>query len=130
MLTTDNQAIVDHFNKLKAEVYRWAVGKGWWEDEERNFGELLMLVVTEIAEAQEENRVHGLDPSKFLYLNEDPSTICNGVKKPEGIAAELADAIIRMCDFSAHYDIPLGEAFVAKMEYNHERAYRHGGKNS
>lgn len=99
------------------ESHATAVDKGWWEDSERNFPEQLMLMVSEIAEALEEYRESGLD--QLLYFDGS---------KPNGIAAEFADLVIRLADTCGRYNIPLEEALRQKMAYNKTRPYRHGGK--
>ena len=46
--------------------------------------------------------------------------------KPEGVPIELADAVIRICDFCGLHGIDLEAAIEAKMEYNRGRPRRHG----
>ena len=48
--------------------------------------------------------------------------------KPEGIAAELADAVIRSADLCGALGIDLEEVISEKMKYNEGRPYRHGKK--
>lgn len=106
--------------ELIRQSYNTALEKGWWEDRERNFGEQLMLMVTELAEVMEEYRRNGLTTNlDMLYLEDG---------KPEGIAAEFADVLIRIADTCGRYDIPLEEALNLKLKYNKTRPYRHGGK--
>lgn len=50
------------------------------------------------------------------------------VKKPEGVAVELADCMIRILDYCGHAGIDIEEAIRIKHEYNKTRPYRHGGK--
>lgn len=46
--------------------------------------------------------------------------------KPEGIAVELADAVIRIADLCGALGIDLEEVIAKKMGYNESRPYRHG----
>jgi NTP pyrophosphatase (non-canonical NTP hydrolase) len=86
---------------------------GWWNDLktgealERNAGELMMLMVSEIAEAMEAHR-------KKLRDDKLPQF--------DGVTVELADAVIRIFDFAAAHDLPLGLALVKKVEFNQQRA--------
>lgn len=130
--------------KLSERVHSTAIEKGWWngnyrcsepglgtgivDDQgneltsddvekllnDRNDGELLMLIVTELAEACEGLR-HGNGPSDHI---------------PEFSFAEeeLADAVIRIADMCAARGWRLGEAIVAKMAFNKGRSHKHGGK--
>lgn len=111
---------------LQEESYKIAKEHGWW-DEERNFGELLMLCVTELSEAMEEWR-HGHTPSESYVTGE--SHVVTGFEKPEGVPSELADVLIRIADMAQHYGISLTDAVLRKMEYNKTREYRHGGKRA
>jgi NTP pyrophosphatase (non-canonical NTP hydrolase) len=109
---------------LLLESHATALDKGWWE-QDRPFGDQVANFHGEVAEAWEEYRKYGLDPDRFLYLNDTDRP-----GKPEGIAAELADVMIRIADTCARYDIPLEKAILAKLEYNKTRPYRHGGKKA
>lgn len=106
--------------ELIQQAHNTALEKGWWKDENRSFGEQLMLMVTELAEVMEEFRTKGLtNPYNMIYFKDD---------KPEGIAVEFADLLIRVADTCGRYNIPLEEALNLKLEYNKTRSYRHGGK--
>ncbi|HXQ37226.1 MAG TPA: hypothetical protein VN843_24665 [Anaerolineales bacterium] len=76
----------------------------------------LMLAVSELAESLEE--VRGGKP--LLYYGE------NG--KPEGIAAELADVVIRCGDLAGILGIDLQAVVIEKMNFNEGRPHMHGGK--
>lgn len=91
--------------------------KGFW-DKPRNFGEILMLVTTELAEALEEQRA-GHD---VVWHREDG--------KPEGEAVEIADAIIRLLDaWGGRYpDLSLTGVIEEKLAWNAARPYKHGKK--
>jgi len=102
--------------ELINESHKTAVEKGWW-DKDRNFGEQLMLMVTELAEVMEAYRTQGL--AEKLYIEDG---------KPEGVAVEFADLLIRVADTCGKYTIPLVEALKLKLAYNKTRPYRHGNK--
>lgn len=103
---------------IMERVHKTAVEHGWWENENRNFGELMMLSVTELAEAFEEYR-NGRGLAE-IYFGEGG--------KPEGVPVEIADVFIRLMDNCEKYGIPLAQALILKMNYNDSRPYRHGGK--
>lgn len=91
-----------------------AVEKGWW-DKPRDLPTQIALMHSELSEALEAHR------------NEDPQLyLVDG--KPEGIAAEFADVLIRIFDTCGKYGFQLEEALRLKMEYNRTRPHRHGGK--
>ena len=136
-------------NELAAAVHENAVAHGWWE-EERGLPEILMLCVSELAEALEEYRSgrpllyypcnaggvcvddrgeEGVTCGSRVRVAGDPETACNArSKKPEGVAVELADCVIRILDYCGHAGIDIEEAIRIKHEYNKSRPYRHGGK--
>lgn len=109
------------FNEAISESQRIAVEHGWWDGGERPVGDQFTNFYGEVAEAWEEYRKYGMDPAYFLYYVEG---------KPEGMAVELADVLIRIFDTCAHYNIPLEQALVEKMAYNETRPYRHGNKKA
>lgn len=90
-----------------------AANQTWWHDPStgeriiRNKGELLMLVVSEVAEAMEGERKN---------LPDD--------KLPDRRMAEveLADALIRIFDYAGAFGYDLEGAFREKMAYNAQRA--------
>lgn len=82
----------------------------------RNVGELLMLCVSELAEAFEEYRIGKFDE---VYV---------AAGKPEGGPIELADAIIRITEMAAERGMDLDEAVRHKAAFNKSRPHRHGGK--
>lgn len=114
----------DLLNDLAERVH--AANIKWWQDPKtgepikRNKGELLMLIVSEIAEAMEGERKNLMDD-----------------KLPHRKMAEveLADALIRLLDYIGAYGYDLGGAYVEKMEYNairedhtHEARLKENGK--
>lgn len=52
--------------------------------------------------------------------------VSTGGKKPEGVAVELADAVIRIADLCGHLGIDLEAAIDLKMAYNETRPFKHG----
>ena len=102
--------------ELQIASHAIAVTKGWWE-EDRNVGELLALVHSEVSEALEEWRI-----------DEDLAVIRMEGDKPVGFPVELADTLIRICDLAESAGIDLNAALKIKMQYNATRPWRHGGK--
>ena len=99
--------------ELQREIHRTAVEHGWW-DQERPIGEVLMLAVTELAEAMEAYR--------------DGNPVSNKIAGFSKVEEELVDTIIRILDFAGGMGYDIDGALRAKMAYNETRPYRHGGK--
>lgn len=98
------------------EIHENAVAHGWWETE-RSTGEVIALIHSELSEALEEAR----DNRPMMYVlgpnGEEICTPCyfNG-RKPEGIAVELADAVIRVLDMAEHVWMPLQDYGTVRDE--------------
>lgn len=101
-------------NDIVKEVHQISKDKGW-HDRPRELPEILMLAVSELAEALEE------------YRNNMPESYEKD-GKPEGAAIEMADCIIRIMDAFGKYGWDLEAAMRKKIEFNRTRPYRHGNK--
>lgn len=92
-------------NAFAREINENAIKHGFWGDNP-SIGEKLMLIVTEVAEACEADRVDDID----------------------NFGEELADIIIRTLDLAAHTGIDIGEELVTKYAKNLLREHKHGKK--
>lgn len=80
---------------------------GWWENTtERDVPRLLMLVVSELAEAMEADRKDLMD---------------DHLPHRKGLEVELADAVIRILDMAGGLDLDIGGALAEKLAYSTKR---------
>lgn len=117
---------------LVAKAHENAVKHGFWEPP-LPFGTAIALIHSELSEALEEER-NG-NPDVWFACNESDcimygkESLCKyRSRKPEGVAVELADAVIRIADLCGHLGIDLEEVIEIKMAYNEGRPYKHGKK--
>ena len=99
-------------NECAKDCHEAAVKGGWWHDSEgkkieRNVGELLCLIHSEISEAMEGARKDLMDTH---------------LKHKSMMEVELADAIIRIFDLAESKNFNLGQTIYEKLEYNRSRA--------
>ena len=90
-------------NELSAICHSIAKEKGFW-DKERNIGEALMLIVTELAEAMEAHRIQDAD----------------------NFREEIADAYIRLFDLCGGLGLDIESEIEKKSNKNKKRPYKHG----
>lgn len=109
-------------NELANEIHDNATEKGFW-DVRLSFAELIMLVVTELAEAVEADREDfwwdGGNP-----LNHNTETFGRLIKN--SCQDEISDAMIRLLDICGAYGIDIDSHIRAKMNYNSQRERLHG----
>lgn len=116
-----NNFFIDSFNVMSSRVYDTALRKGFWKNkqgrhspEERNVGEMIALMHSELSEALEGYRCGNEADDHIIEFT--------------SMEAELADCIIRIMDMAWGLELRVPEAIVAKMEYNKTREYLHGKK--
>jgi NTP pyrophosphatase (non-canonical NTP hydrolase) len=144
--------------QLMVHVNQAAKQKGWWDgwedlSEEQRFDKAagkLLLVHAEVSEAAEEMRnINQLremefDLSDIYYMDDvradvsshfvgkeyddDGVIVREWYNKPEGLAVELADVVIRVFDLAEQLNLPLDRAIQEKITFNNTRSRKHGGK--
>jgi NTP pyrophosphatase (non-canonical NTP hydrolase) len=118
-------------NELAKKIHQNAIDKGFF-DEEKNIGEMLMLIVTEVAEACEADRKNDYCKTNIQAVN---GWVSDADFQPHfrervknTFEDELADIMIRVMDLAAHKGIDLEAHIKAKMRYNASREKMHGKK--
>jgi NTP pyrophosphatase (non-canonical NTP hydrolase) len=107
------ESFMNTFNQVAKKVNENAIKKGWWKGD-RNDGELIALMHSELSEALEGLR-HG-------------NPVSDHIPEFSAVEEEMADVIIRIMDFAVAKNHRIAEAIIAKMEFNSNREFMHGGK--
>jgi NTP pyrophosphatase (non-canonical NTP hydrolase) len=89
-------------------------------------GALLALITSEVSEALEALREDS-ESQRTLQMYFVPGK--DGKPKPEGVAVELVDVLIRCFDLAGALGLDLDTAYATKLVYNRARPQRHGGKH-
>ena len=76
------------------------------------------------------------DLERFALMHSEISEACEGVRHGNpasehipnfsAVEEEMADTIIRILDYSVYRGLHIGEAILAKHEFNKTRPHRHG----
>lgn len=114
ILAASRNVIEPTFEQLTSVIFGAMYANGFWEPEQDNIAAKLALVHSELSEALEYAR----QPDGFSARDDRCPQLT-------GVAAELADAMIRIFDIAGRHQINLGEAVVEKMTYNLQRPYKH-----
>lgn len=120
-------------NGLAKDVYENAKSKGFYDDaSERNIGEMLCLIHSEVSEALEADRKNEYAKGSIQSTNEIEETKAFQSQFEEQakntFEDELADIVIRVMDLAAYKGIDLEGHIKAKVRYNKQRPHKHGKK--
>jgi len=118
-------------NILAEEIHKNNIEKGFY-DNEKNIGEMLCLIHSEVSEALEADRKNKYTTGTIGVINSfvlDEMFITDftiGVK--DTFEDEMADIIIRVLDLCAFKGIDIEKHIEAKVRYNSTREFKHGKK--
>ena len=100
--------------------YEQAKKSGWGDPP---IVEQIALIHSEASEALEAFRNH--EPLSWIRPADDDE---GKPGKPEGVASEYADILIRIGHYCGALGIDLEAEVLKKLSYNSTRPFRHGGK--
>lgn len=121
---------MENLKELSKKIYEANKEKGFW-DKERNFGEVIALCHCELSEAFEEYRKKENLPNGGMYYYSDKNGNLfekndeTNSLKPEGMASEMIDVIIRVLDWCGNQDLDVDALIDEKLAYNKTRPYKH-----
>jgi NTP pyrophosphatase (non-canonical NTP hydrolase) len=102
---------------------RCPVCGGNGENPNKNTGELLMLIVSELGEALEAHRKWRFANWNWAEVNFKDGFV-TGIK--DTFEDEIADVFIRLFDMCGYLDVDIEKHIYAKMKFNSTRKKRHG----
>ena len=130
-----NAVLCEGLNRSAQIIFQNNKEKGFW-DKERNVGELLMLVTSELGEAMEAHRKSKFSQHRnFDKLVEEGYTWGDSEISYQSVFQrdikdtfedEIADSVIRLLDLSAGLGIDLEKHINAKVQFNKLRERLHG----
>lgn len=130
-----------HLKELCKKSHQNAKDHGFW-DKDRNVGELLMLIVSELGEALEAHRSGDIavadndqtpvNKTMIEFCMDMENVQCENWKKfyeltlKNCFETEIADTFIRLADLCAGLNIDIEKFIMMKMMYNKTRSKMHG----
>lgn len=129
-------------NELSKQIYEGNKLRGFDASKE-NIGQTLMLVVSELSEALEadrkgkRNRLKAFEQELgYVKLSisdfETENDYCDWIKDrfetilKDTFEDEIADAVIRLLDLCAAFEIDIEKHIMYKLKYNSTREFKHG----
>lgn len=121
-----------NLNDLAKTVYENNKLKGFW-DTERETGTILMLMVSELAEALEADRKEvyfDKNSDKLWAETEDLNIFAKKFEEnvKDTFEDEIADTFIRLLDLCGAQNIDIEWHIIQKIKYNTTREKKHGKK--
>lgn len=122
--------VASAFNVMRDEVAEVETRHGFWDpklfqgdlDEEVSITkrELLRLMINEKIAL-----IHSELSEALEVLRKDPEQLSQKIPFP-ATADELSDTMIRILGLAKRLNLPIGQAIVAKNNFNEGRPYKHG----
>jgi NTP pyrophosphatase (non-canonical NTP hydrolase) len=117
-------------NELAREIHENNKAKGFYDDPDKNVGEMLCLIHSEVSEALEADR-KGIFTTGDIHLvngwsDNDSFKAAFEKNVKDSFEDELADVMIRVMDLAAFKGINLDEHIKAKVRFNTLREHKHG----
>jgi len=125
----------ENLTEFSKDIHQGNVKRGFYDDP-KEIGTVLMLIVTELAEAMESYRGGNRLGSERLssmnwdsaldqeFSREDINQFKAVVK--DTFEDEIADTIIRLFDLCGWLNIDIHKHIMLKLKYNSTRPYKHG----
>lgn len=125
-------------NELAKEIHENAVNHGWGKTDFPTTAAMCHCEISEAVTEWQNNRLpewHECMVWGMPCISPHCSIECGNPcaqrsPKPEGIAVEMADCLIRILGWFGQEGIDADRIVAEKMNYNRTREYRHGGKKA